>query len=408
MATEIPDRGMQAELVFQQIRDPISREALRSSMPADQLINYDDDYASRDHQQKLKELVRREGGNAYRYIFAAAAVAQNPTQLANTFGMLASLEDYSLGFDFIKRLEQAKADFLRSTVSPAYTSDGARALQAEIIAVWNEFGGVSGITDDRLRDKYMHFPYYRKEEQTRVNQFWSEAYMLTVLDPNTPIKLREYLLQAARRPLHYGAGTKSYDREYLERFAQGVSFWQQVDGSWLYPDLFGQFRQSGGDIKDWEIAGLRRDVSKLQQQLNEHPVQTHQPQRDPKIESERSQIARERQELEQEKTELRRTADNMRRFLEKEEEKMRIYREIGRHPLEALGIGITVWRSYSPDQRGDIVRQAYRALARKYLYQVPRSDPKYDPLLAELANKEFTRINNAYNYLNGNLDKDDF
>lgn len=383
MHPETPDRDLQRELIYQQIKNPISRELVRSSIPTTPIDYHLSTPEGKEMGEKLNDLIRKEGGRAFKYIFALATVAQPPYQLANAFNALSGIAHWQVIRDEEKTIDRAKTEFLNDCVITPFASDGARAIQADLIARWEQnpnerdvrFRFVS-IPGKYGRDRLSSFSNRKVEDQ-----YWTEAYVLTILDPNTPFALRKALLDYSL-DFHHGYKDLSGD----PRFTAHASIYKNASAEWVFPDLF----ETGAkrDVKDWEIAGLRKTIADMQKQLEGRPQHSG--------------------NLDAERAQLKSLMERMERMVREGEEKIQIYKEIGKHPLEALGIGYATWKATPHEQREQLIRNVFRAGAKKYHYQVPSSDPSYNSLLAELANREFTRLTNAYDYLLGHMDKDEF
>ncbi|MCL5784614.1 MAG: hypothetical protein M1142_04670 [Patescibacteria group bacterium] len=403
MNTENPNRDVQREMVYQQIQDPISRELLRSSIPGDKVHEYRlASPVGPQFAQNLVELLRRERGNAIRGILGVAATAQNPAQLSNALGTFGLLAHQGLLRDEANQLfDQAQDEFLRQPSATPFATDGARALQAQMIGMWNEVHNRQGRWDtpESKEGDVINLIHHLQDEickglknNSGRGKYWAEAYLLTVLDPGTPFGLRKILLSKTIKLdfgiQHYVVYSYSYGNPYGDdpRFNQGASIWGSASAAWVYPEIFGS--NKGGDVKDWEIAGLRKTIASLQQQLERTP---------------RSDAG-----IEQERARLRELMLSMQRMVTEGEAKLRIYKEIGQHPLDALGLGYDVWRRTDIESRKKLVLGNYRERAKRYHYQIPSSDPRFDPLLQELANKEFGRLTKAYDYLNQNITKEEF
>lgn len=387
---ELPNRAIQRELVFQKVKDPIAKGILRNLVPQNRRLELTERSPFRE---KLFEILKREGADTYRHLFGIATTTENPLELSNIFQEFAYLTQ-PMGTDRNSPAEEnllgkAQEEFLTSTVAPLAASDGARALQGEMIAVWNtksyepiykriDAVGALVFATGHLSD------FSLVGEPGRRIPFLTEAYLLSVLDPQTPLELRQALLTYSYKMFDMPMGAEDV------RFRKGVSFWNTVDGAWIYPDLLGE-SQENFDSRDWEIMGLRKQVESLQRELEERQ---NQPSVDPS--------------LGEEVRRLRDLADRMEEALQDTEEKLEIYKELGQHPLDALGLGYGVWRNATPDQRRETVLKAYREKAKRYHYQTPRSDPAFDEVHQELANKEFSRLTHAYDYLNKHTDQDEF
>lgn len=382
VSAEAPDRDTQIELVYQNFNEP-SRSLLRAAIPSDRAIELKL-YGSTD--QQISSLILGTG-HPYIDILAVAAGARNPIQLGNAVGALALLGWHSKNEpnnprNFTKRLDISCQYFLNhiAKAAPPWASDEARAMQAEMMGIWNrEKQNPTHVVE--LIAYAFKIGNFSATGQRDMSGYWTESYLLTIFDPQTPIELRKLLLENA---LMLNFGNSLQRNENL--FAQNTSFWKHVDARWIYPDIFGA--AGGGDMKDWEIAGLRKKMADLQDKLRAQP-DVH---------------AR----LAQERAALQGIMLQMAGLVQKSEERLKIYKDLGQHPLDALKIGYSNWRMIPPDERAKLVREAYRTLAKKYHYQIPHSDPRYDPLLEELANKEFVRLTVASDYLNGHLSEDEF
>lgn len=401
MNTENPTRGVQREMVYQQIKDPISRNLLRSSIPGDKAYTYRlSKPEGQQFSQSLIELLRRERGNAIRGILGVAVTAQNTAQLSNALGAFSLMEHQGIMRDEKKKLlEQAIDEFLRQPSVTPFATDGARALQAQMIAIWNQqqadTTGWKRTPEDKLFDAINHIHHLQDEickglkHDSGQGKYWAESYLLTVIDPNTPLELRKLLLSKTIQ-LDFGELSNvyslgSYGFDDL-RFGQHTSVWKSTNAQWVYPEIFGA--NGNGDVKDWEIAGLRKTIADLQRQLEYGP---------------RSGATNE-----QETFRLKELMSRMQKLITEGEAKLKIYKEVGSHPLDALGLGYQVWKGADAESRRGLVLSNYRDRAKKYHYQVPPSDPRFDPLLQELANKEFTRLTKAYDYLNQHLNQSEF
>lgn len=377
---EAPDRDIQIELVYQRIAEPY-RGALRSAIPSDSLIEYS--VSNSDADGKVTSLYLA-GGEPYTSILAVAAASRNSHQLANAFGALAMIQNHvSLWPDtpknYGKRLEVSENYFLdKIAINPTpFASDDASSLQAQMISYWNQ-------NRENPRNAALAIRVLSGVDDYRFEQnkpFWAESYLLTILDPNTPRDLRKLLINNSGL-FEHGRGKLRGDDS---RFGPMASFWQHVNASWVYPDIYGQ--TGNRDIKDWEIAGLRKNILALHQTIDQ---QANQP------------------AASQEYLRLQQAMAQLEQIVKQNEEKLAVYKTVGQHPLEALGIGHSVWRMTPADQRGKLLKKFYWERAKKYHYQVPHTEPRYDPLTEELANKEFSRLTTAQEYLAQHLNQDEF
>ncbi len=383
MNPEAPDRDLQIELVYQRIKEP-ARGLLRALIPGDRVLSHQANDGGEGQQlfQKVASL-SPGGGEPYRSILAIAAGAKNSTQVDNAYGALAIIEQRATTFPdrpahYAKRLEISRNYFLEKLAQNpiVLASDEARAMQAQMIGIWQQYKAEpKNVLNNIVSGFRIGNPF--SDPQPKVAPYWAEAYLLTILDPTTPLELRKLLLNNSCRFHARSSPGPS------EAFGNDVSFVKHVDASWVFPDIFGQSGQQ--DARDWEIAGLRRKVTDLQTQIQVRPNIPP---------AERQQMMAAMQQLAE--------------IVKKSEEKLAVYRNIGQHPLDALHIGYGFWRLATPEDRQKMVKEAYRKLAKKYHYQVPHNDPRYDPLLEELANQEFTRLTKAQEYLNGHLSEAEF
>lgn len=386
MHPEAPDRGVQIELVYQKINEP-TRALLRAAIPSDRMLTYRVNAEDgRGLSQKISSLPLG-GGEPYLSILAIAAGARNSTQVANAFGILALIEQHAAihpddPANYAKRLEISRNHFLQNIAQQAIllTSDEARAMQAEMIGIWNQYKqNPKAVLNTITANFEVGNPYPRPK--STAEPYWAEAYFLTILDPATPLELRKLLLSNSGR-FNHGDNSRYSIQSNNAVFTDNNSFMKNVDASWVYPDIFGQ--NGSKDVKDWEIAGLRKNLADLQAQMQKRPSTSP------------------------EHTQLLGTIRQLEQVAKQTEEKLTVYKAIGQHPLDALHIGYGVWQTTSPEQRAKLIKEAYRRLAKKYHYQVPHQDPRYDPLTEELANKEFTRLTLAQDYLNKHLPENEF
>lgn len=257
MRPETPDRDLQREMVYQQVKDPISRELLRASIPTSATVYHLSEIKGQENTRKLTELIRRESGSAFKQIFAIATVAQNPDQLSNAFNALSGIQHWASIYDNRenKIVDKAYDEFLRDSVVTPFASDGARSLQAEFVSYLNRANGNTRHAISFIKNKYA-----ANIGNTLDSPYWAEAYLLTILDPNTPLELRKELL---RNSLNFHAGYPwRFGGSPDPRFEKKASIWKNASAEWIYPNLFGA--DTNRDAKDWEIAGLRKTLADLQ------------------------------------------------------------------------------------------------------------------------------------------------
>lgn len=310
VSAEAPDRDIQIELVYQKNPEP-NRGLLRAAIPSDRTLELKL-YGSADQQITSLTLGT---GHPYIDILAVATGARNPIQLENAFAALALLEWHAKDTpdqprNFAKRLDISRQYFLThiAKAAPPWAGDEAKAMQAEMIGIWNQRKqdpkNVLAMIEHSF--KIGNFAFSGNRD---MRQYWIESCLLTILDPQTPLELRELLLKNA---LTLNFGNSLQRNETL--FAQNASFWKHVDARWIYPDIFGS--SGGGDMRDWEIAGLRREIAGLQEKLKQQPDAN-------------AAVA-------QERARLRVLMEQMIELVRKSEEKLAIYKQLGQHPLDAL------------------------------------------------------------------------
>jgi hypothetical protein len=375
---ETPNRSVQQEMVLQQIQNPISRGAIRSAIPANERYQYNlSTSAGYQLGSKFAQLIQHEGGNTYKYILGMATTAQNPNQLSNALGSIYLLRHLAMiRNDLEPLIDQAQDNFLHSARTSPVASDGARALQAEMIDWWDKAEGNANMATSWISQLYGSATNVNRKQAMK---HWAEAYILTILDPHAPIGLRKAMLS---EPFPFNHGQSVWGED--ERFSRDTSFWQHVGGEWVYPDLFGR-GTNAGDVKDWEIAGLRAQLSNLQRQVEQGGASGG---------------------TAQERAQLRALLEQMQKLVADGNKKIEVYKQIGQHPLDALGIGYAVWKNMPLGEREAFVRSKLRELARKY--HTDHNPDLNSPTAKELANKEFSRLKKAQDYLIENKSLDQF
>lgn len=248
-------RDIQREMVYQNIKNPLSRELLRRELPTDTTFR-EFDFDNVEKKRHFRQLLKNEGGNLYTHLLGIATVAQNPRQLSNAITSFGVLSSIGRGNNEERQsVDQAQNEFLGKTYPPVEATSGARALEASFVSVWESSKNNPGLMIDRLRG--VVDPNTNREN---TDKYLVEAFILTMIDKNVPVEFKKSLL------VHFGKiNIGNNSAAFKAHFDSSASVWKNVDASWVLPELFGA-KGFNGDPRDREIAELRYKLRRFQDQ----------------------------------------------------------------------------------------------------------------------------------------------
>ncbi|MEK7165256.1 MAG: hypothetical protein AAB874_00415 [Patescibacteria group bacterium] len=447
MSNELPPRNVQRELVMQRI--PVEmRSFVRQLTPNDRPLSFVssvysssafDESSPKADFEAIFTLFNNSGADTYKYLLGIAATAENAAQIHNALGAIAGIYDVVSDKRWdgaIQILDTAQTKFLKSTQVPHTVSEEARGLSLQMRQIYERNKSSRFTLESDLKDKLFS---QDREIHAKYATALIEAYLYTILDPSAPIDLRRLLLNKSER-LYFGHVRYHYENGQIDpMYDKFATYWRAVDASWVYPDIFG--KRIHKNDKDFLLAELQSRVTKLSQlpqamvdlqaqheneraafedQITRLKAQLERKLKVPIVDPERLQqkIATLEAELtkllsdvayyKQRAVKVESIYDGVEVVLKSAAQRVELYKKIGGHPLDILGIPYGVWKDSSPKDRDAILTKAFRAGVKKYHYQIGENSPNYDADLAELKKIQFVRITQAKDFLTDHLNEDEF
>jgi len=398
------DRFLQRQTLYSVIEDEGVKRTIRTEIPSGKLMDYGTGGRNSNLEladmDKLVEMMDKYKGGGVRMVLAVATMARDSYQVINALGALGGLANRiteshkypAIYGEQARTISGAFDDFVSwdgGNISELGVSSGGRKFKEEIVKGYEEWRmemnyGKDDLIGTEIEMILKKMGFFRADRST--SEYSVEALIAALCDKNTPKNVKTALLLGAG---YYNFTKRCVDSDSYKDtlFGEKASFWKSFDGSWFLPEIISVDRiveNEEDNLKDVKINDLRVEVERLQKELK-------------KINLSKEKILKEvRDEM----------MDRLKPILTNAEERVRLYRKLGGHPFDLLGISTNEWRD-SKD-REDLVRTKYRTGAWKYHYQVPESDPSFNSEMKELKNREFARITEAWKYLEKHLDEDQF
>lgn len=385
---ETPNRDIQRELVFQNIKNPGARELLRRQIPSDQIkAAFGTDY---EGEKNFGYILTSENGETFSHVLGIASVAQNSNQLANAFKSLEVLSGlkYSRDSDVVSKVDQAQNAFLGKRFNVIGTSEGARELEAKFLAAWTKAKGDVRYAADVIKTDLRPF---NNDERKRADRFSAEAIFLTLLDSQVPLEFRKAILQNFGTFTFGNFSASGID----EKFKSDASFWRSVDASWVMPELFGR-QGFEGDSKDKEIAMLRSKLRNFEESGFRRQPEVG-PQEVVNLKSQLEAAHRQNKDLSQQNYRLNQSNAD----LKAENERLRNSSNTAAakpSPFMRLSIDRSEWDRADLAGKRKILDDAYRPLLHKY-HPDKHPSVRMDPVVKELVDANMADINKAVNDL---------